>query len=57
MNYTEICEKYGYLLSWSDAEKKVGRRLDYYSNFDECLYLDMLIKEMKMHGIEIKEEK
>ena len=57
MNYTEICEKYGYLLSWSDAEKRVGRRLDYYNNFDECLYFDMLIKEMKMHGIEIKEEK
>lgn len=36
--------KYSYLLSWEDAEKKVGRRLDWNNNFDCCLYHDLLVE-------------
>lgn len=45
--FTENIEKFGYLLSWEDAEKKVGRKLDSYNNFDECVYFDLLLAAIK----------
>ena len=43
MSFQEFERKYSYLLSWEDAEKKVGRRLDWNNNFDCCLYHDLLV--------------
>ena len=44
MSLQEYERKYSYLLSWEDAEKKVGRRLDWNNNFDCCLYHDLLVE-------------
>ena len=44
MSLQEFERKYSYLLSWEDAEKKVGRRLDWNNNFDCCLYHDLLVE-------------
>ena len=44
MSFQEFERKYSYLLSWEDAEKKVGRRLDWNNNFDCCLYHDLLVE-------------
>ena len=46
MTFQEFERQYGHLLSWEDAEKKVGRRLDWNNNFDCCLYHDLLIQEV-----------
>lgn len=43
MSFQEFERKYSYLLSWEDAEKKIGRRLDWNNNFDCCLYHDLLV--------------
>lgn len=50
--FTENIEKFGYLLSWEDAEKKVGRKLDSYNKFDECVYFDLLLAAIKAAGEE-----
>lgn len=44
MSFQEFESKNSYLLSWEDAEKKVGRRLDWNNNFDCCLYHDLLVE-------------
>ena len=44
MSFQEFERKYSYLLSWEDAEKKVGRKLDWNNNFDCCLYHDLLVE-------------
>lgn len=44
MSLQEYERKYSYLLSWEDAEKKVGRRLDWNNNFDCCLYHNLLVE-------------
>lgn len=44
MSFQEFERKYSYLLSWEDAEKKVGHRLDWNNNFDCCLYHDLLVE-------------
>ena len=44
MSLQEYERKYSYLLSWEDAEKKVGRKLDWNNNFDCCLYHDLLVE-------------
>lgn len=51
-SYSKNIEKYGHLFTWKDAEKKAGRKLDYYNNFDDCFYFDMLIEEIKTAGKE-----
>ncbi len=47
MGFQEFEKKYGYVLSWEDAEKKIGRKLDYNNNFDCCLYHDLLVAIVK----------
>ena len=44
MSLQEYERKYSYLLSWEDAEKKVGHKLDWNNNFDCCLYHDLLVE-------------
>ena len=47
MSFQEFERKFAYLLSWEEAEKKAGRRLDSYNNFDCCLYHDLLMGAVK----------
>lgn len=47
MGFQEFEKKYGYVLSWEDAEKKIGRKLDYNNIFDCCLYHDLLVAIVK----------
>lgn len=56
MSFQEFERKYYYLLSWKDAEKKVGRRLDWNNNFDCCLYHDLLVEAVNacFFGLERK---
>lgn len=49
-DYTRNCEKFGYLLTWEDAERKAGRRLDYYNNHDNGIYFSLLIAEVIKAG-------
>ena len=44
MSLQEYERKYSYLLSWEDAEKNVGHKLDWNNNFDCCLYHDLLVE-------------
>ncbi|HAU87300.1 MAG TPA: hypothetical protein DCW90_17990 [Lachnospiraceae bacterium] len=44
VSFQRFERKYGYLLPWEEAEKKVGRKLDWNNNFDCCLYHDLLIQ-------------
>ena len=46
-SFQEFERTYGYLLSWEDAEKIVGRRLDWNNNRDCCVYHDLLVKKVK----------
>ena len=46
-SFQEFERTYGYLLSWEDAEKVVGRRLDWNNNRDCCVYHDLLVKKVK----------
>ena len=50
MSLQEFERKYSYLLSWEDAEKKVGRRLDWNNNFDCCLYHDLLVEAVNANA-------
>jgi hypothetical protein len=50
-DYTRNCEKFGYLLTWEDAERKAGRRLDYYNNHDNGIYFSLLITEIIKAGL------
>lgn len=47
MSFQEFERKFSYLLPWEEAEKKAGRRLDSYNNFDCCLYLIYLWEQLK----------
>lgn len=47
MSFQEFERKFSYLLPWEEAEKKAGRRLDSYNNFDCCLYHDLLMGAVK----------
>ena len=47
----EFEEKYGYLLSWEDAEKLAGRRLDFYNNLDCSVYHYYLMEKVKKEGL------
>ena len=46
-SFQEFEQTYGYLLPWEDAEKVVGRRLDWNNNRDCCVYHDLLVKKVK----------
>ena len=56
MGYQEFERQYGHLLSWEDAEKKAGRKLDWYNNLDCGVYHDLLIKEARKNGIDVPTE-
>ncbi len=56
MSFQEFERKYSYLLSWEDAEKKVGRKLDWNNNLDCCIYHDLLIEEVRKNGIDVPTE-
>ena len=56
MGYQEFEQKYGYLLSWENAEKKVGRKLDWNNNLDCGVYHDLLIDAAKKNGIDVPTE-
>ena len=49
-DYTRNCEKFGYLLTWEDAEIKAGRKLDIYNNHDNSIYFSLLIPEIIKAG-------
>ena len=49
-DYTANCEKYGYMLTWEDAERKANRKLDYYNNHDNSIYFSLLITEVIKTG-------
>ena len=46
-SFQEFERTYGYLLPWEDAEKVVGRRLDWNNNRDCCVYHDLLVEKVK----------
>lgn len=46
-SFQEFERTYGYLLPWEDAEKVVGRRLDWNNNKDCCIYHDLLVEKVK----------
>lgn len=56
MSYQEFERQYGYLLSWEDAEKKEGRKLDWNNNLDCSIYHDLLIEEARKNGIDVPTE-
>lgn len=42
-----ISKEFGHLLSWEEAEKFAGRKLDWNNNRDCCVYHDLLVKKVK----------
>ena len=56
ISYQEFERQYGYLLSWEDAEKKAGRKLDWNNNLDCGIYHDLLIEETRKNGIDVPTE-
>lgn len=52
MGYQEYEQEYGYLLPWDEAEKIVGRKLDWNNNYDCCLYHDLLVKKVEESKME-----
>lgn len=46
-SFQEFEQTYGYLLPWEDAEKVIGRRLDWNNNKDCCIYHDLLMEKVK----------
>ena len=56
MGYKEFERQYGHLLSWEDAEKKAGRKLDWNNNLDCGIYHDLLIEETRKNGIDVPTE-
>jgi len=57
MSHQEFERQYGYLfLSWEDAEKKAGRKLDWNNNLDCGIYHDLLIEETRKNGIDVPTE-
>ena len=49
-DYTANCERYGNLLTWEEAERKAGRKLDIYNNHDNGIYFSLLITEIIKAG-------
>ncbi|MFR3158449.1 MAG: hypothetical protein ACLTOK_09245 [Anaerobutyricum soehngenii] len=50
LSYQEFERQYGHLLSWEDAEKKAGRKLDWNNNLDCSIYHDLLVEEVRKRG-------
>lgn len=55
MGFQEFEQKYSHLLSWEDAEKKAGRRLDWNNNLDCSLYHDLLVEVVNARQMETSE--
>lgn len=57
MSYQEFERTYSHLLPWGEAEKQIGRRLDYNNNFDCCLYHDLLVKAVQENNEKMEGKK
>lgn len=55
MSFQEFEQKYSHLLPWEEAEKKVGRRLDWNNNLDCSLYHDLLVEVVSARQMETSE--
>lgn len=56
IGYQEFERQYGHLLSWEDAEKKAGCKLDWNNNLDCSIYHDLLVEEARKNGIDVSTE-
>ena len=57
MTFQEFERTYSHLLPWGEAEKQIGRKLDYNNNFDCCSYHDLLVKAVQENNEKMEEKK
>ena len=55
IGFQEFERKYSHLLPWEEAEKKVGRRLDWNNNLDCSLHHDLLVEVVNARQMETLE--